>query len=232
MRGNMELKDKVVIVAGGSGALGGAIARELDGRGSHLVLAGRDRARLDEAASSFDSAVGVQFDIRSPGSVEAPLDVATKRFGRIDGIVNAAGVVAFGPVEGYPEEVIDEMISTNLLGPMHMLARAAPLVNDFIINITGVVAERAFPNMGPYVASKTGLSAFGRVLGRELRKKGVLVVDARPPHTETGLAGRAIHGQAPEMGEGLDPAHVARIIVEKGLEEEIADLGSEAFKTD
>lgn len=228
----MDLRDKVVVVAGGSGVLGGAIAGELNSRRAHLVLAGRDRAKLDRAASGLDSAVAVPFDIRSPGSVGVPIEAAVDQFGRIDGLVNAVGVVAFGPIEDYPEEVIDEMISTNLLGPMHMLAQAAPRLEGFMVNITGVVAEKPFPNMGPYVAAKSGLSALGRALGRELRKKGVLVVDARPPHTETGLAERAIHGQAPRMGRGVDPAMVARVIVEKGIEGESSELGSDAFSLD
>jgi len=65
-------------------------------------------------------------------------------------------------------------------------------------------------------------------LAREARRKGVRVIDARPPHTETGLAGRAIAGTAPKMGEGLEPGVVARVICD-GIESGATDLGSDAF---
>jgi cyclic-di-GMP-binding biofilm dispersal mediator protein len=76
--------------------------------------------------------------------------------------------------------------------------------------------------------SKAALRAFDEGLAREARRKGVRVIDARPPHTETGLAGRAIAGTAPKMGGGLEPAVVARVICD-GIESGATDLGSPAF---
>lgn len=72
----MDLDDKVLVVAGASGALGGRIARLLDGRGAKLVLAGRDGARLTELASKVTSAEAVRFDIRSPRSSALPIEAA------------------------------------------------------------------------------------------------------------------------------------------------------------
>jgi cyclic-di-GMP-binding biofilm dispersal mediator protein len=210
----MDLKDKVVVIAGGSGVLGGAIARLLEDRGSKMLLAGRSQERLEDAARRLDGADTAQFDLRSPGSSRQLLDEAIDRFGRIDGLVNAAGVVAFGPIQDYPEDVIDDLISTNLLGPLHLMSAAVGRVGGFIVNISGVVAEEPFPGMAPYVASKAGLSSASRALGKELRREGVLVVDARPPHTETGLADRGIFGDPPRFREGLQPDVVALSIVE------------------
>lgn len=217
------------MIAGGSGVLGSYIAAELDDRGAHLVIAGRDQARLDRVVAGLGSGVSSQFDIRSPVSARVPIDAALARFGRVDGLVNAAGVVAFGPLESYPEEVIDDLISTNFLGPLHMLSSALKdLEGGFVVNVSGVVAESPFPNMSPYVAAKAGLSALGKSLGRELRRKGILVVDARPPHTETGLANRAIHGEPLRFPHGVAPGLVARVIVE-AIEADQREVPSGAF---
>lgn len=225
----MDLNEKVVVVAGASGALGGRIAKLLDERGARLVLAGRDEARLEELASEVTTAETVRFDIRSPRSAALPVETAVDVYGRVDGLVNATGVVAFGPIGSHPEEVIDDVISTNLLGPLHMMAAAERhMEGGFIANITGVVAEDPFPGMSAYVAAKTGLSAATRALARELRRQGTLVVDARPPHTETGLADRSVFGDPPLFPEGLQPDQVARIIVEE-IELESREIPSGRF---
>lgn len=228
----MKLKGKAVVVAGATGVLGGELARLLDEKGANLMLAGRDQTRLENTARQLRQTPALAlFDIRSPGSAAMPIETATKHFGRLDGVINASGVVAFGSIDSYPEEVIDDLVSTNLLGPLHMMAAAtASMDGGFFVNITGVVAEGAVLNMSPYVAAKTGLSAAGRALTRELRKRGFLVIDARPPHTETGLASRAIHGNAPRFGEGLAPSLVAEVIVE-AIESDQAEVPSEQFTT-
>lgn len=225
----MDLSERVVVVAGASGALGGRITKQLDRRGARLVLAGRDEARLRELASEVATAETVLFDIRSPNSAALPVESAVDAYGRVDGLVNAAGVVAFGPIGSYPEEVIDDVISTNLLGPLHMMAAAARrMEGGFIVNITGIVAEGPFPGMSAYVAAKAGLSAATRALARELRRKGILVVDARPPHIETGLTGRSIFGDAPRFPDGLEPDHVAKIIVQE-IESDSTEIPSGRF---
>jgi cyclic-di-GMP-binding biofilm dispersal mediator protein len=92
----------------------------------------------------------------------------------------------------------------------------APLAESkgFFAAITGVVAEQPFPGLVAYGASKAALSNGLAGLRREVRRQGVQVLDARPPHTETGLATRPLAGTAPRMPQGLDPHHVARRVVD------------------
>ncbi len=225
----MDLNEKAVVVAGASGALGQRIARLLNEKGAKLVLAGRDENRLKELASDLGAAETVVFDIRSPRSASVPLEAAVDSHGRVEGLINAAGVVAFGPIGSYPEEVIDDVISTDLLGPLHMMAAASRhMESGFIVNITGIVAEEPFPGMAAYVAAKAGLSSATRALAKELRRSGILVVDARPGHTETGLAERSIFGDAPRFPQGLQPDHVAQVIVEE-LESDSREIPSARF---
>ena len=97
-----------------------------------------------------------------------------------------------------------------------------------IVNISGVIAERNLAGMAAYGASKAALRAFDEALAREARRRKVRVIDARPPHTETGLADRPVEGSAPTMPTGLDPAFVATVIVD-AIAGDTVDLPSGAF---
>jgi len=94
--------------------------------------------------------------------------------------------------------------------------------------ITGVVAEKTFPGMGAYSASKSAMSAWLNSARVELRRAGVKVTEARPGHTETGLATRAIFGTAPQMPQGMEPAHVVQVLL-AGISEGTPLLESSAF---
>ncbi len=211
---SIELDGSRVLVLGGSGELGSRIAAELRARGAEVVLAGRDAARLQARATELGGLASVQFDLTEPAHAEHVVGTAVELLGGLDGIVNAAGVVAFGALADLADPVLDQLVAADLVGPIRVIRTALPhLEGGFVVNITGVVAEAPVAGMAAYSAVKAGLSAASRALARELRRDGVHVLDARPPHTETGLAGRAIDGRAPAMKEGLDPGAVAAAIV-------------------
>jgi len=194
------------------------------------MLAGRDRTRLQQRAAEVGVDVpSVQFDLRQPHHADHVVTTAIGGLGGLDGVVNAAGVVAFGPLEDLNDAALDELVATDLVGPLRVIRTAVPhLDGGFIVNITGVVADQPMAGLAAYSAVKAGLSAATQALGRELRRRGIQVLDARPPHTETGLAGRPISGTAPAMPTGLDPSIVARVIVD-GIANGSRELSAEAF---
>ena len=202
-----------VVVVGASGGLGRQIARQLADCGARLTLAARDRKALESLG--FDAPV-VAADIRDAESGASIVEAALSARGRIDGLVNAAGVVAFGSLADTGDEVIEDLFLTNVLGPLWLMRAAIPALTEsrgFIANISAVVAEQPLPGMAAYAASKAALTAADRALTRELRAAGITVTDARPPHTETGLADRPIAGTAPRLREGLQPEVVAARII-------------------
>ncbi len=227
-----SLHGAVVAVMGASGGLGSNIVRLLADRGAVLVLAGPHADRLR----------GLADEVAPATSVIAPCDVreahcgdvivgAVSEFGRLDGLINAAGVVAFGSLLETADDLIEELFLTNTLGPLWLMKRVSTLLSaskGFVVNISAVVAETPLPNMAAYSASKAALTAADSALARELRRIGIAVCDARPPHTETGLATRPISGQAPKLPPGLAPGTVARVIVE-AIEAGVADLPASAF---
>lgn len=223
----MEIRDKSVLVAGAGGGLGSRLARELAERGARLTLAGRSRRHLEEVGLE---ATLVEADLRLPSEAERAVRAAVDAGGGLDGVINAAGVVAFGTAEETSTDTIEELFLTNTFLPIFLIQSALPHLRDggVILNLSGVVAEQPVAGMAGYSASKAALGAFGTALRRELRKRKITVIDARPGHTETGLADHPIAGEAPRFPQGHDPDQiVARLIV--AIEEDEPDLPPGAF---
>jgi cyclic-di-GMP-binding biofilm dispersal mediator protein len=147
-------------------------------------------------------------------------------------VVNAAGVVGFGTLADMDPEAVETLVRVDLLGPLALMRAAlAHLDGGFVVNLTGVVAEQPVAGLSVYSAAKAGLSAATRALSRELRRRRILVVDARPPHTETGLALRPVAGEAPRLPEGLDPTDVAERII-RAIEAGEREVPAAAFTSE
>ncbi len=216
-----------VLMAGATGGLGQALAAELHRRGATLTLVARTAGALDRLPVP---GARLAVDLRSPHACETAVQTAADHAGRLDLLVNAVGVVAFGPVDELTVDAMEELFLTNTFVPI-MLARAAMPVlqpGGAMVNISGVIAEQNLPGMAAYGASKAALRSFDEALAREFRRRKLRVLDARPPHTETGLADRAIEGRAPRFPPGLQPAQVATTICD-AIEEGTADLPADAF---
>jgi short-subunit dehydrogenase len=226
-----DLASAHVLVLGATGGLGSAIARRLVASGARVSLSGRDGARLEALADELGTAVVtvVAADLTMP---DGPASVvrAASADAALTGVVNAAGVVAFGPVEDLDDDTLDEVLLLDLVAPIR-LARAALAVipeGGFLAQVSAVVAEKAMPGMAAYSAAKAGLTAFDAALATELRRRRIRVLDVRPPHTETGLATRPVAGEAPRLPQGLDPDAVAERVV-RALADDERDLPSTAF---
>ncbi len=230
----ISLSGTSVLVAGATGGLGAPIARLLAQEGADLTLVARSPERLAQVAPS--GAATLATDLRQPVGPQQAVEHAVARFGRLDGIVFAAGVVAFGPAAQVEDDVLAELFEINVFAPVRLLRAAAPHLAasaqaggpGFAVNISAVVAEQPMAGMAPYTAAKAALAAFDAAAGRELRRQRVRLVDARPPHTETGLASRPVAGSAPALAAGLKPEAVAARIVRAIVEGE-RDLPSSSF---
>jgi cyclic-di-GMP-binding biofilm dispersal mediator protein len=202
-----------IVLAGASGGLGSAIGKRLGDEGARLVLFGRDDSRLAATGIEGERVIG---DLRDADACEAAVKAALSAYGQLDGVVNAAGTVAFGEVAELTDDVIDGLLVANLVGPIRLVRSALPHLEEggFIANISAIVAEHPTAGMAFYSATKAALTAFDQALARELRRRSLDVLDIRPPHTETGLADRPLAGSAPRLPEGLAPDEVARKVVE------------------
>ena len=221
-----ELAGSSIIVAGASGGLGAPLSRLLSARGARLTMVTRHEERLRALGTP---GLILSADLRDRDAAGRVVEAALDRHGRIDGLINASGVVAFGPLAAITDDALEDLFASNVLGPLRLIRAAIPhLTGGFIVNISAVVAENPVAGMVAYSATKGAMTAADRALARELRREGITVIDVRPPHTETGLAGRPIEGTAPTLPAGLAPERVAQRII-TAIEAGEREVPSEAF---
>ena len=228
-----SLRDLSVLVTGASGGLGAPISRRLATEGAHLTVLGRDQSRLAQLGFTATAVTG---NLRDPDTATRAVAAAVAATGRLDGLVIAAGIVAFGPVGDTDDDAVVDLFLVNTLAPIrliraalpHLVASAADGRSPFIVNLSAVVAEQPTMGMAAYSASKAAITAYDRAAARELRRAGIRLVDARPPHTETGLADRPIAGAAPRLPRGLEPDSVADRVMSAIVNDE-SDLPRGAF---
>jgi cyclic-di-GMP-binding biofilm dispersal mediator protein len=222
-----SLKGASVLLAGASGGLGRALGARLDEAGAKLLLFGRSASRLEASGLPGPQVMG---DISDAESCRRAVEQAVAIHGRLDGVVNAAGVVAFGPVESLRDPVVDDLLATNLIGPLRLVQAALPALEEggFLAQVSAIVAERPTAGMAFYSATKAALTAFDHALARELRRRRIDVLDIRPPHLATGLDSRPIAGEPPRLAEGMAPDRAAERIV-RAIEDGDRELGSDAF---
>jgi cyclic-di-GMP-binding biofilm dispersal mediator protein len=133
-------------------------------------------------------------------------------------------------------EVQNQLSQVNATGPINLVSQLIPKLattaaaggNPFVVSISGVIAESPMAGLAAYSSSKTALHGFAVASAKELKKLGIRWLDARPGHTESGLASRAIFGQAPNFGVGMDVSHVISRIV-RGITHNEKDLPSTSF---
>lgn len=216
----MNLEGKNILLVGANGHLGGLLKAELQHAGAH-VISTYHRHPIENA---------LQLDLTDEASI-ANLG-AQLGDTKLDGLVIAAGVVAFGSAESTPAQVVADLMSVNATGVISLITKLTANLqgpDSFIVTLSGKVAELPTAGIAAYSASKSALYAYSVAAGRELRRAGIRWIDARPGHTETGLANRAIFGEAPNFPAGLSPESVAKRIL-KAITDGEKDLPSSAFE--
>lgn len=223
MENTFDFAHKVALVAGGTGGLGQMITSELRLRGCTVVTCSR---------TPNNDPMHIVADLRSPEEARTMINEVVDQHGSLDIVINAMGVVAFGDIVSTSIDDVEELFLTNTFGHIFLMQVALPHMSkgSVLVGISGVIAEQNLPGMAAYGASKAAVRSFNEALSREARRLGVRVIDARPPHTETGLATRAIAGIAPKFPQGLNPMSVAqRIVLAIASGEE--DLPSSSFSS-
>src|SRR3954471_5690830 len=182
LSGAPGLSGQVAVVTGGAKGIGLAISEALAAEGAKVVLFGRDRAALRHATSVLgkygNPVLPVEGDVTQEISVIALFEEVRRRFGRVDILINNAGIAPGGSVEETHLDIWRKTLDTNLTGTFLCCRAALPLMKagGSIVNNLSIVAEVAFPNSGAYSASKHGALGFTNVLRLEVRKRGIRVI--------------------------------------------------------
>jgi NADP-dependent 3-hydroxy acid dehydrogenase YdfG len=192
------MHDRVALITGASRGIGASTARLLAGEGMKLGLASRSGDDL-----GLDGALGIACDVTDPAQVDAAVARTVEEHGRLDVLVNNAGVGAYGDYLELPPEQLEEMVDVNLKGTLYAVRAALPhlLESDAadIVTIASVAGLRGLPKEAVYCASKFGQVGFMRALDHELREQGVRCTSICPGGVATDFAmGR---GRTPDMPE-------------------------------
>ncbi len=171
---------KVVVVVGGSAGMGKAAAHRFADEGADVVILARRKERLGEVAAEIgERVVPIAADVCDADSVRTGFAAIEARFGRIDVLLNVAGVARARRIEEASDEDIHAVIGTNFLGPIYTTRAAIPLLRNSgggdIVNIGSEVTLDDMPLMTLYSASKRALDGFTRTMTKELRPEGIRV---------------------------------------------------------
>ena len=183
------LKGRVVCITGASRGLGRAIAEAFSAEGASLVLGARDMPELDALASHLGDALAVQTDVRNVEDIGRLVEVAETEFGRLDIMVNNAGVAIYGPFDEVTENDFDLMMATNVKGAFFGSQAAFRVMkrqrSGLILNISSIAGKLHMPNESAYNASKWALNGFTGTLRLEAQAFNVKVTTVCPGGIDT-----------------------------------------------
>ncbi|GHP00250.1 short-chain dehydrogenase [Reticulibacter mediterranei] len=190
---SMNIAESIVIVTGASSGIGAAIARELARRGATVVLAARRVEELNQMAGDLTQlghkVLAVPTDVRSRESIDHLVTQTVTAYGRVDGVVNVAGIGEAGIIEHASDEVLEAMVMVNLLAPARLIQAALPYMKHdgsaAIVNIGSIAGEMG--TNGMYSATKFGIRGLSDSLRRELWSRRIAVSLIEPGYIRTAL---------------------------------------------
>lgn len=203
---------RVALVSGASRGIGEAIARALHGKGYRVGLFARDEGRLLALAAELgEGAMALPGDVRSFPDWQKAVAGLVQAYGRLDLLVNNAGIGVLKPIQELSEEEFRQVLEVNLVGPFLGLKAALPALlasRGMVVNIGSLAGKNAFKGGAAYNASKFGLLGLMGAAMLELREAGVRVVNILPGSVDTGFA-----GNTPGASWKLSPFDVAQAVL-------------------
>jgi NAD(P)-dependent dehydrogenase (short-subunit alcohol dehydrogenase family) len=222
-----RFKDRVVLVTGASSGIGRACAMALGAEGARIIAAGRRRERLDAIATEIDPdrVQVVTGDVRDEAVGRSWVQAAVERFGRLDGLVQAAGVIGnTGALDTEPAEW-DRIMDSNLRS-LYLMTRAAAAAliesRGNIVNISSVGGLRPYGGITPYCVSKAGVDMLTRCTALEFAPHGVRVNAVNPGVVRTEL--HTVTNAVPEYEAFLERSKTTHPLGRWGEPEEVAAL--------
>ncbi len=225
----------VAMLTGAGGGIGRAAALLLARRGWRLTLAGRTRRTLEETAAAIPAAQSLILtaDIADPAAAKRLVDDTFSRFGRIDALINNAGLAPLLPIEQTDPETLRRVFETNAIGPGRLIHHVWPVMaaqkSGRIVNVSTLGTRDPFPGFFAYAASKAALNLFAQSCAKEGAEHGIRAFSVAPGAVETGML-RALFSERDLPPEAcMSPEDVAEIVVACAAGERDEDNGRTIF---
>jgi NADP-dependent 3-hydroxy acid dehydrogenase YdfG len=204
-----NIEGKVIAITGASSGIGEATARHLAKLGAKVVLGARRTDRLETIAGEIradgDTAEFKALDVTNRENVDAFVQFADKTFGKVDVIVNNAGLMPLSPMQALKVDEWDRMVDVNIKGVLYGIAAGLPIMKrqgfGHFVNISSVAGHVVFPSGAVYCATKFAVSALSEGLRQENSDIRVTVIS--PGATESELADTNTHADTAKMVDGL-----------------------------
>ncbi len=237
------LNGKVVVITGASSGIGETTARLLASLGAHVVIGARRLERLETLASDIQadggSVVVQRLDVTELEQMQAIIEAAQSRFGRVDAVINNAGVMPLSSLEALKIEEWNRMIDVNIRGVLHGIAAGLPVMKKqgfgHFINIASIGAYEVSPTAAVYCATKYAVRAITDGLRQETAGQGIRVTLVSPGVTESELAESITDNEAKEIMKEyrrttLPATAIARAIIYALEQPEYVDVSELVIK--
>jgi NAD(P)-dependent dehydrogenase (short-subunit alcohol dehydrogenase family) len=190
----LDLDGRVVLITGGSRGLGLLLAREIGGQGARVIVVARDEAELERAQQDLEArgiaASTIVADVATAAEAQRIVVDVLARYGRLDVLINNAGVISVGPLEHMTVGDFEESLSVHFWGPFHAMRAAIPHMREAgggrIVNISSIGGKVGVPHLASYCTGKFALTGFSTAARAELACDGVLVTTVSPGLMRTG----------------------------------------------
>jgi len=229
----MKLKEKIILVTGGSKGIGKGISKVFLDEGAKVIICAKNEDELSIAENELKNGAhisSIRADLTNTNDITLIFNFISKKYGKLDILVNNASILGvLSKIENYPEDLWKEVVEINLNAQFYITKALIPLLknsdNGSIINLSSTVGRQGRSDWGAYSASKFGLEALTQILAQELKEYNIRVNSVNPGGTRTDMRAGAYPNEDPLTLP--TPLDIAPVFVYLASDESIGDTGKE-----
>ena len=229
----MRLKNKIILVTGGSKGIGRGISKVFLDEGANVIICARNEEELKNVENELKNGAQIsslRADLTNTNDITLIKNYISEKYGKLNILVNNASILGINSkIEEYPDDLWNQVIDINLNAQFYITKALIPLLkktgNGSIINVSSTVGRQGRANWGAYSVSKFGLEALTQILAQELSEFNIRVNSVNPGGTRTDMRAAAMPGEDPYTLP--TPHDIAPVFVYLASDESIGETGKE-----